>query len=147
MDTNKSHRFLTETETLAIFETTDAELSAAEGKFEDIVERVFDGAMEPGALAQLVRDKKLTASTVRIGEQPAFVLIHTRNSLGWLIIEGAASIGRAPLKVLFDGGEALARHFGAPVVLFVTKLRALYRYGRQRDYNPVGVILCKGVPA
>ena len=62
------------------------------------------------------------------------------------MVEGAVSIGKAPLHHLFEGGYALARHFKSPQIMFVTKLKGLFRYAAANDFKTLGVILCKAVP-
>jgi hypothetical protein len=138
---------LTETDVLAIVESTEAELLAAARILDATSKHVLDGAFEPGAFDQLVKAGTLKASTILDKDnQPAYVIIHTRNPLGWLMVEGAVKVGTGTLDLLFEGGYALARHLGASHVQFVTKLKALYEYARENGFTTLGVLLCKPVP-
>jgi hypothetical protein len=143
MATNKQRRLLTETELLTIVESNESELFRAEEQLGEIAGRVFDGIYEPGMFAQLVQEKKFEASTAVHAGEPIFVMLHTRNALGWLTIEGVASLKKSSMRFLVDAAEGIARHYGCPVIQFVTKLRALFRYGLEHHYKPVGVIMCK----
>lgn len=147
MDANKQRRLLTETELFFIVESTEPELLAAEEKLGQMAAQIFDGIYEPGMFARLVKEGAFTGSTVAVGGKPVLVLIHTRNALGWLTIEGVATLGKSSVKMVFDAADAIARHLGAPVIQFVTRLRPLYRYGLDHDYKAAGVIMVKGVPA
>jgi len=137
---------LTETELLSIVESSDPELLAAEEKLGAIAGQILDGIYEPGMFTQLVKSGAFQASTVLVDQKPAFVLIHTRNGLGWLIVEGVAALGNASLKTLHDALDALARHYKAPTILFVTRLSSLFRYGSKHGYKSMGVIMAKATP-
>jgi hypothetical protein len=146
---NKQRRILTETELLSIVESTEAELAHADKELGTIAGQVVDGMYTVGMFSELVNRGCFTASTISVkGEpdKPAFILIHCRNDLGWLMVEGAVTLGNHSLEFLFDGGEALARHYGAPMVVFVTKIKALYRYASNQGYQTLGVILMKKDP-
>jgi hypothetical protein len=137
---------LTETDLLSIVESTEAELLKAAAELDAISHKVLDGVFDAGAFDQLVKSGVLQASTVMVKDEPAYVIIHCRNPLGWLMVEGAVKIGKAPLDHLFEAGYALARHLGASHVQFVTRLTALYRYAMDHDFKSLGVLLCKEVP-
>lgn len=138
---------LTETEMLSIVESTESELLKAARTLDATSRNVLDGVFDPGAFDQLVKAGTLQASTVLDKEgDPAFVIIHTRNPIGWLMVEGAVKIGKGPLDLLFEGGYAIGRHLGASHVQFVTKLTALYQYAIDHDFKSLGVILCREVP-
>jgi hypothetical protein len=147
VDANKNRRLLTETELLQLFESSETELSVAEEKLGELAGQIFDGIYEPLSFARMVKEGKFEASTAVVDGEPVFVLIHTRNALGWLNVEGIASLKKSSLRLAFSAAEAIARHYGCPAVQFVTKLRALFNYGRQHDYKSVGVIMCKGISA
>ncbi|MGH7224596.1 MAG: hypothetical protein ACRELF_15335 [Gemmataceae bacterium] len=142
----RQRRMLTESELLSIVESTDTELLRADAQLAAIGRQVVDGIFPPSMFLELVKGGSYTASTVQVEGKPAFVLVHCRNELGWLLIEGAVALGNHSLEFLFDGAEALARHFGAPVVAFTTKLTALYRYATAQGYESIGVIVCKKNP-
>jgi hypothetical protein len=143
MNAAKKRRLLTETEMLSIVESTEAELLRADEQLGAIATQVVDGMYTPGMFNDLVKRGCFTASTINVHGEPAFILIHCRNDLGWLMVEGAVALGKHSLEFLFDGGETLARHFNAPVVVFVTRLKALYRYATEQGYQSLGVILFK----
>jgi hypothetical protein len=143
---NKIHRPLTDSELLTIVESTEEELSKACTTLDATSHGILDGVFEPGVFARLLAEKKLSRSTIKIGEERAFVLIHGFNAAGWLVIEGAIALGRRPIKDLLDGSYALARHFGAPKIVFITKLKALYQYVIDHNFKTVGVMLCSEVP-
>lgn len=142
----KKRRILTETELLSILESTESELAYADKELGIIASQVVDGMYTPGMYSELVNRGCFTASTINVEGKPAFILIHCFNDLGWLMVEGAVTLGNHSLEFLFDGGEALARHFKAPMVVFVTKLKALHRYASAQGYEAMGVILCKKNP-
>ena len=138
---------LTETDLLSIVESTEAELLKAANALDATSKNILDGAFDPGAFDKLVKAGTLKASTVLDQDkEPAYVIIHTLNPLGWLMVEGAVKIGEGSLDTLFEGGYALARHLGSSHVQFVTKLRALYEYAREHEFKSLGVILCREVP-
>ena len=143
---NKKRRILTETELLSIVESNEAELAHADKELGVIASQVVDGMYTVGMFSELVNRGCFTASTINVKGEPAFILIHCRNDLGWLMVEGAVTLGNHSLEFLFDGGEALGRHLGAPMVVFVTKIKALYRYARAQGYQTLGVILMKKNP-
>ncbi|MGH8022219.1 MAG: hypothetical protein ACRED1_01455 [Limisphaerales bacterium] len=143
MDATKKRRVLTETEMLSIVESTEAELLHADEQLGIIGRQIVDGLFTPGMFNDMVKRGSHTASTINVEGKPAFIIIHCRNELGWLFVDGAISLGNHSLEFLFDGGEAVARHFGAPAVLFVTKLKALYRYATEQGYQSAGVVLAK----
>jgi len=144
MGTNKPRRLLTETELLSIVESSEEELSQAESKLGPIANQILDGIYEPGTFVRLIKSGAFEASTVHVDKEPAFVMIYTRNALGWLTVEGVASLAKkASFKYVFDAGDALARHYGCKTIQFVTKLSSLYRYGLEQGYKSLGVIMCK----
>ncbi|HXC34264.1 MAG TPA: hypothetical protein VNV43_00200 [Candidatus Acidoferrales bacterium] len=146
MNAEKKRRILTETQMLSIVESTEAELLHADEQLGAIAHQVVDGMYTAGMFSDLVKRGCFTASTINVHGKPAFILIHCRNDLGWLMVEGAVALGNHSLEFLFDGGETLARHFNAPIVVFVTKLTALYRYATAQGYQTMGVILFKKNP-
>jgi hypothetical protein len=144
---NQKPRLLTETEMLSIFESTDDELSAAEEKLGELAGQILDGIYEPGMFRRLVKAGVFTGSTVKVKDEPVFVLIHSRNALGWVIVEGVVAVRRGSLKLLFEAGDVLARHYEAPNILFVTRLKGLFNYARAHNFQVMGAILVKEVPA
>jgi hypothetical protein len=147
MAATKQRRMLTETEVLSIVESNERELSIAEEKLGAIGRRILDGIYTPGMFTKFVTNGAFLASIVIYEKKPAFVLITSRNGMGWMIVEGSVSLGAAPLKVVFDAADALARHFGDQKVLFVTKIKSLFQYATRNGYGTMGVIVSKGTPA
>lgn len=142
-----NRQILTETDLLSIVESTEAELLKAAKVLDATSRNILDGAFEPGAFDQLIKAGTLQASTVLDKEgQPAYVMIHSRNPLGWLMVEGAVKVGTAGLEYLFEGGYAIGRHLGASHVQFVTKLKGLYEYARAHDFIALGVLVCRPIP-
>ena len=106
MDAVKHRRMLTQTDLLSILESDAAEMALAEARLGEIAGQILDGLYEPGMFTRLVKSGALEASTVNVGEEPAFVMLYTRNLIGWLTVEGVAGLGRAPLARLFEAGDA-----------------------------------------
>jgi hypothetical protein len=146
----KSRKLLTETDMLSIVESTEAELLYADKQLAATAAQIMDGTFSPGQFTDLVKRGCLTASTIQVNSVPAFVVVHAVNGLGWLIVEGAAHLATktpASMGDLANGCYAIARHFGAPYIIFVTKLKSLYRYAlEEQDFNSLGVILGRPVP-
>ena len=143
MDAVKHRRMLTQTDLLSILESDAAELALAESKLGEVAGQILDGLYEPGMFTRLVKSGALEASTVNVGEEPAFVMLYTRNLIGWLTVEGVAGLGRAPLARLFEAGDALARHYQCQVIQYVTRLGALFRFGCGAGFQPLGVIMAR----
>jgi hypothetical protein len=137
---------LTGTDLLSIVESTEAEYMEAAKQLAETSDRVLDGVFTAAMFDKLIKEKIFQASTVLVKEEPAFVLIHAMNPVGWLVIEGAVRIGKAPLGRLLEGGYALARHLKAPKIVFVTKLKGLYNYAMGHQFKSLGAILCNEVP-
>lgn len=136
---------LTETDLLSIVESTEAELLEACKQLRKTSDQFLDGAFSAGEFDKLVKSGTHKASTILVEDKPAYILIHAPNAVGWLMVDGAVCIGKASLDHLFEGGYALARHFKAPRIVFVTKLKALYQYAIDHDFTSVGVVLSKAV--
>jgi len=143
VDTVKQHRLLTDSQLLSILESTEEELSAAEARLGELAGQIFDGLYEPGLYTRLVKSGAFTASTVCIEEDPKFVLIHSKTPLGWLTVEGIASLKRCPMETIFDAVDELASQLDCSTIQFVTKLSALQRFAQGRGYQTTGVILHK----
>lgn len=143
MHADKKRRLITETQLFAILESNDSELQQAEAELGAIAGKILDGIYEPGMFTRLVKAGAFQASTVQVNDAPAFVMIYSRNAIGWLIVEGVAALGKSSFKFVFDAGDALARHFAAPTIMWVTRLASLYRYGSSQGYKPLGLIMCK----
>ena len=143
MDAIKPHRLLTESEMFSITESTDDELLDADKLLGEMAARIFDGIYEPGVFVRLVKAGALTASTVSIEDEPRFVIIHTRNALGWLIVEGIATLKRCKLATMFDAADALAKNYGSKVTGFVSRLVAMGHVAQARGYQPTGIFWMK----
>jgi len=143
MATNKPRRLLTETELLSIVESSKEELTLAEEKLGELAGEILDGIYEPGTLKKLVESGAFGAATINVDQKPAFVMIYTRNALGWFTVEGVASLATTNLRHIFDAGDALAKKFNCGALQFVTRLSSLYKYALEHNYKPLGVILCK----
>lgn len=139
----KHHRLLTDPEMLSILESTEEELSLAEARLGELAGEIFDGIYEPGLFAHLVKCGAFTASTVSLQGEAKFILIHSKTALGWLTVEGIASIKRCPMQAIFDAVDELARRLNCRVIQFVTKLAALQRFAQGRGYRTSGIILHK----
>jgi hypothetical protein len=96
-----ARRVLTQSDMLSILESTEEELLQAAATLDHTSSETLDGAFDAGIFDRLVKEKKLTASTIAVNDQPAFVLIHGFNAAGWLVIEGAVTISRQPIAKLF----------------------------------------------
>jgi hypothetical protein len=144
---NKTHSPLTEADMLSIVESTEDELLKAAAVLDATSNAILDGVFEAGLFAQLLKEKKLSSSTIKVQGERAFVLIHGFNAAGWLVIEGAVALGRRPIKDLLEGSYALARHLKAPRIVFITKLKTLYQYVLDHNFKSIGVMLCGEVPA
>lgn len=143
----KTHSLIQEADLLAIVESTEEELSKATATLDANSAITLDGAFEAGIFARLLEGKKLSSSTITVAGERAFVLIHGFNAAGWLVIEGAVTLGQRPIKDLLEGSYALARHLKAPRIVIVTKLKALYQYASDHNFKTVGVMLCGEVSA
>lgn len=88
---NKIHSPLTEADLLSIVESTEDELLKAAAVLEATSNAILDGVFEAGLFAQLLKEKKLSSSTIAVQGERAFVLIHGFNAAGWLVIEGAGA--------------------------------------------------------
>lgn len=138
---------LTETDLLSIVESSEAELLAAEEKLGAIAGQILDGIYEPGMFTKLIKSGAMEASTVLVDEEPAFVMVYTRNALGWLTVEGVASLKKASLQFAFDAAKAIARHYGCGAIQFLTRLSSMFRFGLEQGYKPMGVIMWKEAAA
>jgi hypothetical protein len=127
----------------SITETTEDELLDADAKLAEIAGQIFDGIYEPGIFVRLVKSGALTASTVSIEEEPRFVIIHSRNALGWLIVEGIATLKRCKLATMFDAADALASHYCSKVTSFVSRLSAMGHVAQSRGYQAAGIFWIK----
>jgi hypothetical protein len=145
MHADKKRRLITETQLFSILESNEDELLQAEAELGTIAGKILDGIYEPGMFARLVKAGAFQASTINVDDKPAFVMVHSRNALGWLIVEGVAALGKDSLQFVFDAGDALAKHFAAPTILWVTRLASLFRFGSRQGYKPMGVIMCKAI--
>ena len=143
---NKTRKPLTESDLFSIVESTEAELLDASKQLAETSDKILDGAFNAISFNELIKGGSHQASTVLVDGKPAFVIIHARNAVGWLMVDGAVKIGDAPLEHLFEGGYAIAKHFKCPQIVFVTKLKSLFRYAVNHDFNCLGVMLCKAVP-
>jgi hypothetical protein len=141
--TKKQHRLLTESEMFSITESTDDELLDADKRLGEMAAQILDGVYEPGIYLRLVKSGAFTASTVSIEGEAKFVLIHTRNALGWLIVEGIASLRRCPLETMFEATDALARHYRSKITQFVSRLSAMGRMAQAKGYEPAGIFWIK----
>ncbi|MGD0744138.1 MAG: hypothetical protein ABSA45_03190 [Verrucomicrobiota bacterium] len=144
MDADKQRRLITETETLSLLESTGPELQAADEILVPVGGVLLDGLLQAGTFVKLVKHDQLKSATLAIEGEPACVLFYSTNGLGWLTIEGAAALKPSPLKTIFRGVDALAKHLSAPVVVLVTRFAALMRAATSAGYKPGGVILMKG---
>lgn len=146
MDATKQHRLLQESDLFSIAESTEAELLKAGQVLDDTASRILDTIYQPGTFVELVRQKRFKSATIELKGEPAFVMIYTINGLGWLTVEGVASLKKAPFKLVFEAGDALARHYGCSTIQFVTRLSSLFRFGLKQGYKSLGVIMCKNAP-
>ena len=146
MDATKQRRLLTETDLFTLLESTEAELLEGAQQLDKVATKILDTIYEPGTFADLVKQKRFKASTVLVDDQPAFILVYTINALGWLTVEGAVALGKAPLSHAFNAADALARHYHCKAIQFVTKLKALWSYGSNHGYKSLGIIMCKNAP-
>jgi len=142
---NKKHRLLTETELLSLWESSEPEIVDAEKRLSATAALVLDGAYEPGTLSRLVKEKLLNSATVRDAEgQAMFILVYGFNYAGWLTIEGTASCNpKSRLELVFEAVDALAAHYKAKSIQFVTRWKALFRAGDSHGFKPVGVLMFK----
>lgn len=140
---NKTQNVLTDKDLVSIVKATEEELAVADRRLTQTSQKILDGLFDAGTFSRLVKEGVYQCSTIKVKDQAAYILIHTRSTLGWLIIEGAVSIGGMPLRHLFEGAEALACHLNAPKILFVTKLKGLYEYAKKTGWICMGVIMAK----
>jgi hypothetical protein len=146
MDAVKQRRLIAESQVFSLLESSEEELLAGGKILDEMAARILDTIYTKGTFLDLVKQKRFKASTITLGGEPAFVMVYTINALGWLTIEGVASLKKSPFKLVFDAGDLLARHYGCNNIQFVTKLASLYRFGLARGYKTVGVIMCKNAP-
>ena len=138
---------MTDSQLFSFTESTDEELTAAEAKLGEIAGQIFDGLYTPGIYARLVKEKKLSSATVKMGNEPQFIIIYSRSPLNWLTIEGIASLKRCPMDKICDAAEDLRRHLGCQAIQFVTKLAAMCRVAIKHEFKTIGVLLLKDASA
>ncbi len=127
----------------SICESTENEVLAADRLLGEMAAQLFDGIYSSGVFARLVKSGALTASTVKVKEEPQFVILHSRNALGWLIVEGIATLQRSKLASMFEAADALAKHYGSQVTAFVSRLAAMGRAAENSGYKSAGIFWMK----